>query len=198
MSPILIVSACLEHLSGMVGVHNVAFPGFYLTQMGPAFLRGYYSSVLSYSKRIALVAVQDGTVIGFAVGFVEPESFYAHFRANRTRLLPAIVIGLLHRPGLIVRTLQNARRVQHVRHEESEAELSSIAVDSSARGVGSKLLLAFLERAREAGARAVSLTTDAVDNDAVNRFYVKHGFLLRKSFDDGGRLMNEYHLELKR
>jgi ribosomal protein S18 acetylase RimI-like enzyme len=178
----------------LVRIHQVAFPGFYLTLMGSAFLRGYYSSVLTYPNRIALVARRDQVAVGFAVGFVEPEGFYAHFRAERRKLIPVIALALLRHPELIPRTLRNMRRIQTVQYKPGEVELSSIAVEPSARGVGSSLLLAFIERARSAGARSVSLTTDAVNNDAVNRFYLKHGFTLRRQFDDGGRLMNEYHL----
>lgn len=176
----------------------MAFPKFYLTQMGSGFLRGYYESVLSYPKRLALIAIQSDEVVGFAVGFLEPERFYAHLRGRRWRLLPAMAWALLRSPALIGRTLQNARRVQGTSHPPGTVELSSIAVAQSARGLGSTLLGAFLEQARTAGASSVALTTDAVNNDVVNRFYRKHGFFVCRTFDDGGRIMNEYHLELKR
>jgi ribosomal protein S18 acetylase RimI-like enzyme len=185
-----------RNVDELVRIHQIAFPGFYLTLMGAAFLHGYYSSVLTYPKRIALVARRDSTAVGFVVGFLEPDSFYAHFRAERRRFILVIVLALLRRPALILRTLRNMRRVQTVQHSPGEVELSSIAVEPSARGVGSSLLLAFIERAQVAGSQLVSLTTDAVNNDAVNRFYLKHGFRLRRQFDDGGRLMNEYYLRI--
>jgi ribosomal protein S18 acetylase RimI-like enzyme len=183
-----------KDVNELVRIHQIAFPGFYLTLMGSAFLRGYYSSVLTYPNRIALVARRDNTAVGFVVGFLEPDGFYAHFRAERRRLIPVIALALLRHPALIPRTLRNMRRIQTVQHEPGEVELSSIAVEPSARGVGSSLLSAFIERTWLAGSQSVSLTTDAVNNDAVNRFYLKHGFTLRRQFDDGGRLMNEYYL----
>jgi GNAT superfamily N-acetyltransferase len=182
----------------LVKIHQLAFPGFYLTLMGPAFLRAYYASVLRYPKRIALVAKQDDITVGFVVGFLEPEEFYAQFRAERLRLLPIIALALLRRPVLIGRTLSNSRRIQRVTSTFGTAELSSIAVNPSVRGAGSVLLKAFLERARELGSTLVFLKTDALNNERVNLFYLKHGFECVRSCDDGGRAMNEYNLHLKR
>lgn len=44
------------------------------------------------------------------------------------------------------------------------------------------------------GARTVSLTTRAGNNDNVNRFYQRAGFTWRRTFAmPGGRRMNEYY-----
>jgi ribosomal protein S18 acetylase RimI-like enzyme len=193
----VVVEAAFD-VSELVKIHQLAFPGFYLTLMGSAFLYAYYANVLRYPKRIALVAKRGGVTIGFVVGFLEPEEFYAQFRAERLRLLPIIALALLRRPALIGRTFNNSRRVQRVTGAPDTAELSSIAVNPATRGVGSVLLDAFLKQARELEARLVVLTTDALNNERVNQFYLKHGFERVREYDDHGRAMNEYNLHLKR
>jgi GNAT superfamily N-acetyltransferase len=181
----------------LVLVHQSAFPGFYLTQMGPSFLRVYYSSVLAFKDSIALVAQVDGKTIGFVVGFSDPEAFYQYFRAKRLRLVPIILWAIVRNPSLLARTLRNSRRIARGSIPLGTTELSSIAVSPTVRGAGSVLIPAFLERAVALKSDRVLLTTDAIGNEHVNNFYVKHGFLLQRTFDDGGRLMNEYVLKIK-
>jgi ribosomal protein S18 acetylase RimI-like enzyme len=181
-----------QDINGIVEVHDLAFPGFYLTLMGKDFLRAYYSSVLEYPKSQVLVATSGQQLVGFAVGFLDPSGFYSFFKARRWRYLPLIALALLRRPSLVVRTLSNSQRIGQVQHSSTTLELSSIAVRPETRGVGSLLLQAFLEQAQQLSAQEVVLTTDAIGNDTVNRFYVKHGFLLQKTFLDGTRQMNAY------
>lgn len=56
------------------------------------------------------------------------------------------------------------------------------------------LVVRFLSEAQAMGARTVSLTTRAGNNDNVNRFYQRAGFTWRRTFAmPGGRRMNEYY-----
>ena len=45
----------------------------------------------------------------------------------------------------------------------------------------------------------INLETDALNNDSVNRFYQKNGFVLSKTYvTDEGREMNEYRFSPKK
>src|ERR1035437_4365662 len=68
--------AAAADLPGITSTHRAAFKDFFLTQLGPAFLRGYYRTVLEYSGGILLVAIRDKSVVGFAAGFIDPPRFY--------------------------------------------------------------------------------------------------------------------------
>lgn len=182
-------------LDEVVRIHRIAFPRFFLTRMGPHFLRSYYQAVLDFNTSIAVLACDqdNGKALGFAVGFGDPSGFYRFFKERRRKLLPIVLLALLRDPSLLVAILRNAQRVSAQAHGNTAAtELSSIAVGDAGRGVGSALLDAFMAKARFAEAATVCLTTDAKDNDDVIRFYEKHGFRLLGHEDRGDRRLLHY------
>lgn len=61
-----------------------------------------------------------------------------------------------------------------------EALVDELYVDQRDCGHGSRLLVALMEAAREHGARAIFLETEA-PNERVRRFYARHGFLVEPS-----------------
>jgi ribosomal protein S18 acetylase RimI-like enzyme len=61
------------------------------------------------------------------------------------------------------------------------------------KGTGSQLINRLKEMVDFNKYAYINLETDAVNNDAVNRFYVKNGFKLARSYSSAeGRKMNEY------
>lgn len=167
-------------VDAVVKIHQKAFQGFFLERMGPAFLSAYYDCVINYSASIALVySANQRSLDGFVVGFTDPLGFYKHFSAARKGFLVAIFVGFARRPWLIREVLANIMRVRDKSVSEGvigSAELTSIGVSNSGRGVGKELLRAFIEKTWVTGASGVFLTTDRDDNDSVNEFYIKNGF----------------------
>ena len=189
----IVRTAELCDLGAIAQIHVEAFEDFFLTRLGPTFLREYYRTVLEYQAGIMLVAsTTDTETQGFAAGFANPLAFYRFLRSRRLRLAIAALPGLLRRPSLFARTVGSARRVargnRHV-PSASEVELSSIAAAPSAqrKGLGTTLTRAFISRSRVMGARRVSLTTDADGNDPVNRFYLSLGFQISQTFQSQRR-----------
>jgi ribosomal protein S18 acetylase RimI-like enzyme len=186
-------------LDEVVRIHAIAFPRFFLTRMGPRFLRAYYQSVLDFDSSIALLCCDgnSGAAIGFAVGFDDPSGFYELFSRRRRKLLPAIMIAVLHDPSLIGEILRSTRRVSAQARQDAPAiELSSIGVEKSGQGIGSALLDEFLTRAGNKGGTTVRLTTDAEGNDVVLGFYEKHSFHRVGHEDRGDRRLFIYEREL--
>jgi ribosomal protein S18 acetylase RimI-like enzyme len=196
-----IQNATPSDLERIVALHIAASPDFFLTLMGRWFLRAYYSLVLDYPQGIILTARASGRIVGFVAGFHAPHDFYVHMSTNQRRLYLPAVTGVLRRPRLAARLLYNKRSlVTRSKQDPGSCELSSIGVHPGAvgRGVGRDLLAAFLEAAKEIGAKQICLTTDAAENEAVNRFYVKNGFRLNRRIMSGpNRQMNEYILEIE-
>lgn len=184
-------------LDAVVGVHQYAFPLFFLTRMGPGFLRAYYRTVLDFPGSIALVACAGGEAVrvqGFAVGFHDPHLFYALFAQHRRRLLPSLALAVMRDPGLIAQMLRNVRRVsdqQGIVHRGT-AELSSIGVAGQGGGIGGQLMEAFVAAATATGAQQILLTTDRDDNDAVRAFYERRGFVLDGFENRGERWLCRY------
>jgi len=200
----LIRKAAVVDLPDIASTHKAAFKGFFLTQLGPAFLRGYYRTVLEYPGGILLVAIRDKSVAGFAAGFIDPPGFYTALGKKRMYLGLAALPWLITHPANLARAVWNYRLTQEESRETDPAvaqvaELSSIAVgpDSQGTGTGQQLLVEFVEAARRLGAAKIMLTTDAVGNDATNRFYGRAGFALTRVIRRPyGRLLNEYELDL--
>ncbi len=203
---VLVRPAASADLERIVAVHASAFPGFFLTALGPAFLRAYYRAVLDFDAGCMLVAELEGRVDGFVAGFADPRRFYAVFRRKPLEFAPAVLAGLLCRPWLLGRIVARVGSVLHRGRDERQdpatgaaCELSSLAVDPRARrrGIGQKLVAAFVAEARGRGLDVVRLTTDARGNDPVNAFYASLGFQLASCGAGGhARPMNEYELPL--
>lgn len=192
-----------DDIDRVVEIHKKAFPDFFMTELGPNFLKKYYKLVLSYHKSIFLVVERDGYIIGFVAGFLEPFIFYKFLKKHKISFGLTIIPVLFKKPRLISKIFANFRRVNRLSNEENikVSELASIAVDPSyaGQGWGKLLIKSFLENSKKLGAEFVYLTTDAKNNDAVNYFYQSIGFELYKTFiTASNRAMNEYRYYFKK
>ena len=195
----------VDDLQEIVRIHQVAFPGFLMTLMGPRFLQEYYRAVLDYKNGILLGAVDsDKDIHGFIAGFIDPAEFYRHFNARKKKMT---ISGLLHvavRPFLWRRVLENMRRVEQSSvaaqsDHHKTAELASIAVDPSMgrTGLGKKLVAGFMDQAGKKSVDLIELTTDALSNDRVNAFYQGLGFQVVETLERvDGRRMYKYEYKL--
>lgn len=187
-------------VSTIVNIHLAAFPGFFLTFLGPAFLREFYQAIASDPSGIAYVGEQSGRVVGFVVGTDQPAGFYRRLLRRRGwRFGLASVGAVLRRPAVVPRLLR-AFSMPHQAASLAEAgTLMSIAVlpVCQGSGVGQALVKAFLQEAARRNLNQVNLTTDRINNEATNGFYQRLGFICVRSFiTPEGRAMNEYVIEL--
>jgi len=203
---IRIRQATTADIASIARVHTEAFPGFFLTRLGPPFLRSYYRTVLQFDGGQLYVAENDRRIVGFVAGFVDPARFYAALKQSPWRFAVPLALGLARRPWLAGRiaaricdAAARGRRTSGAVATVGRVELSSLAVRPTAqgKGIGRRLVNAFLEAARRAPASVVSLTTDAKDNDDVNAFYQRAGFQLASRRSSASRPMNEYEIHLR-
>jgi ribosomal protein S18 acetylase RimI-like enzyme len=191
-------------LAQIVSVHERCFPGFLMTMLGRTFLGAYYKTSFDYAGTVALVALEEGDTVGFVVGYVAPQEFYALLRRRRWRLASSAIRAVMCSPSLLPRVFGNMQRMSRAAKPSSTSrlgtELAAIGVipEASGKGLGKALVCAFVQRASALKAEYVNLTTDAEDNDEVNVFYQKLGFTRSKAFlAPAGRLLNEYVLRLE-
>jgi ribosomal protein S18 acetylase RimI-like enzyme len=190
-----------RHLREAVTVHLQAFPGFFLSFLGPRFLTLLYRSFIEDEVGLGFVAVNTTTdqVMGFVVGPLRPEGYFRGILRRKW-----LAFGIASCPAICRRPANLPRLFRAVFYRGDAPEtardlalLTSIAVAPStgSRGVGLALLEAFVAEARDRGARGVFLTTDADENERVNAFYRRFGFLLDSCFSTPeGRRMNRYVL----
>jgi ribosomal protein S18 acetylase RimI-like enzyme len=185
-----------QDVSAAVKVHMAAFRAFFLTSLGPAFLEIFYREMISQEKGAGFVCEVNGAIFGFVIG---AEDQTLSYRLLLKRQWLAFVIAAL--PALVKQPMiapRLARALTYTRDRSSGSPaglLMSISVLPEARGhgIGGKLVDAFLAEMRLRGVSGVVLTTDAVDNDAVNAFYRSKGFRILRTFvTPEGRLMNEF------
>lgn len=203
--PIQIRAAQASDIAQMVQVHLQAFPGFFLSLMGPRFLNLLYSGFLNHPTGISLVAFTQGKpseVIGFVVGTTQPQGFFSQLLKQRWFAFGlASLWPLLRRPSLVFVKLWSALfyRGESLPDQPNAALLSSLGVLPAMQGqrTGQQLVSAFLAHAQTAGASAVYLTTDQSNNIKANQFYTRLGFQLAGTCKrPHGRILNRYLTKL--
>lgn len=189
-----------EHIDPAVEVHMSAFQEFFLTFLGPSFLREFYRSFLVDPAGIGFVAVDSdsGEVLGAVVGPATPGGYFGRLLKRRWwAFCLASVRAVLRRPSVVKRLARAIYYRGDAPDEQGPARalLSSIAVSPAAqgRGVGRALVETWMAEARRRGSRGAFLTTDAEENEAVNRFYQRLGWRLESTYATReGRRMNRY------
>ena len=185
------------HVPEAVSIHLEAFPGFFLSALGPAFLREFYQSFLADPLGMGFVAVDENKrLLGSVVGPLDPRGYFG--RLVRRRWWAFALAGAqaaLRNPAFVAPLVRALSYRGEPPAGKPRALLSSIAVSPRAqgRGVGGALVRAWVAEARKRGADGCFLTTDALDNDTVNRFYQRLGWKLESAYSTPrGRQMNRY------
>ena len=190
----------LGDLASVVNVHLASFTGFFLSSMGDRFLQEFYKSVLLDETHIAYVFPNAEDISGFVVGTTQPAGLYKRvLKSNLVNFLVSSIPVVMKDPFVALRLMRRIRMAHGMAFEADYALLMSIAVDPNeqGKGIGARLVDAFLQDARERGCLGVVLTTDARDNDPANYFYLRRGFNLSCTFvTSEGREMNEYMIQL--
>jgi ribosomal protein S18 acetylase RimI-like enzyme len=188
-----------EDVPAVVDVHLRAFPGFFLSFLGPRFLTLLYRSAVELDE-IALVADVGRCVTGFVMGTARPRGFFRELlRAHLLEFGIAALPAIARQPRVALRVARAVKKPSDAQKPPGTATLLSLAVDPELqmRGQGRLLVRAFIDESRSRDAVRVDLTTDKYGNDAVNSFYLAMGFRLdREITTPEGRALYEYVLDL--
>ena len=165
----------------IVRVHMESFPSFFLTTLGPLFLKTYYRSVSRMPDGIVLKAVdENGAIVGFCAATTRCSGF------NKRLLIRYCIAFGFHALLLLftnfkslVHLIKNLTKQSDTCDDPGNyAELLSIAVSPcvQGQGVGKALLTALEQEEVVCGVEENSLTTDAVDNEKAIAFYKSVGY----------------------
>ena len=162
-------------LSKVVEIHNSAFQGFFLTQLGSTFLTLYYRSVLHSPQGVLLGYFEKDELCGFAAATKLAKSFNAGLvRSNLGSYIWAGCKIFIKSPLAILRLAKNmTKKGESVVDDGNYAELLSIGVSAQQQreGIGRQLLSALEENLEKQGIERLSLTTDYYDNEKAIGFY---------------------------
>ncbi|HLW79246.1 MAG TPA: hypothetical protein VKU44_06565, partial [Terriglobia bacterium] len=94
----------LADVDAVVEIHMAGMPGYFLTSLGPRFLRLYYREVVRSRLGISLVLARDNRVLGFATGEFGPGKFYRRLLARRGLAFGFYALtALARRPAILAR-----------------------------------------------------------------------------------------------
>lgn len=177
-------------------LHMAAFPDFFLTQLGLSFLKTLYRGYIEDENSGILVAEINGKLAGFIAYSNEYSRFYKRLlKRYLFQFAFCSLLAVIRHPSFIKRLLGAFKKSDEVKKEEAYVELASICVNPKieSRGIGSKLIDKLKEITDFSAHKYINLETDACGNDVVNKFYIKNGFQLARSYVTAeGRKMNEY------
>jgi ribosomal protein S18 acetylase RimI-like enzyme len=187
----------------LTALHVQAFPGFFITRLGPRFVAELYRGFIHHPDAICRVACENGELVGVVAGPLRPGEFFGELLHSRgLRFALAAVPGLLRDPWNVGRRLLAAPfyRGEAPKQRDCAALISTICVSPavSGGGVATALLDSFCMTAAARGARYVYLTTDRDANERVNAFYLRAGFAVESEVQrPGRRVMNRYLKDLR-
>lgn len=189
-----------RHLTQVVHVHMQAFPGFFLTFLGPRFLKEFYASFLADPAGVGFVAeASSGEVLGVVVGPLVPDGYYRRLLVRRWWAFAAASFGAVVRKPTTTGRLVRAvfyRGASPADQRRSLLSSLTVAPAQQGKGIGRALVRRWLEEVRMRGAQGCYLTTDAEGNEGVNHFYQSLGWIVDASYrTPEGRRMNRYILD---
>jgi ribosomal protein S18 acetylase RimI-like enzyme len=190
-----------DDVTAAAEIHLRSFPGFFLSFLGPSFLKEFYRNMVDSPFGVAIVVCCQNEVAGLACGSYKISAFYRDFIKTRwLNLSLAALPSVVKKPSTAVRLMRAIiTRPGFDKDISIPGELSSIAVDPEweGRGLGRALLTAFLQRMKSSGCTEMTLDTDRDNNERVNAFYLRNGFTLAGTDrTPEGRWMNRYIIKL--
>ncbi|OGZ27127.1 MAG: hypothetical protein A2365_00455 [Candidatus Nealsonbacteria bacterium RIFOXYB1_FULL_40_15] len=146
----------------------------FLTELGPEFLRIFYSAISQ--KAVLIVAEENGKIIGFVSGCLILKDFYRFFIKKHIFKLAVILLFKLKKARKICETAKYSSSKEN--SGLPEAELLSIAVLPEFQGkcVSKELLQSFVSELKKREVKAFKVMVGE-KLERANRFYIKNGFI---------------------
>lgn len=172
--------AIINDVDTIVEIHLDAFKGFFLTSLGSAFLKFYYTCFVKSSETVTMVAEEDNIVYGFSASTKVCKGFNSRLIKSNLFAFGILSLKMLFSsPQSLIRLAKNlTKKGEGVEDKEDYAELCSIGVSKSAqgKGVGKKLISETEVFMHRGGVRYLSLTTDKNNNEKAISFYRSLGY----------------------
>ena len=185
-----------QGIKEVVDIHMQAFPDFFLTFLGPGFLKEFYKSFLYDDQGIGFVAIENSRILGAIVGPFKPAGYFKRLLCRKWYAFCFASIGaVLKKPTIVKRLFGAVFYRGQAPQGKNRALLSSIAVspDAQRKGVGKALVMKWHDAVGARGGKGAFLATDTENNNVVNSFYRNLGWKLESTYETPeGRKMNRY------
>ncbi|NJE45599.1 GNAT family N-acetyltransferase [Massilimicrobiota sp. SW1139] len=180
----------------IVDIHIATFQGFFLTFLGKGFLKQLYKGYIEHKQSNLIIARQDKEIVGFIAYSSDISDLYKYLIKKKLLLFAWYSFAaFIKNPKILFRLLSAFSKSEEVSRKEKYIELASIGVKPNvkAQGIGSSMISYMKEQIDFNEYKYISLETDAENNEYANKFYLKNGFVLIRTYETKqGRKMNEY------
>jgi len=170
-----------------------------LSDLGLPMVQRYYQSAQTDPDVIGLSAISErGDMLGWAMGSPHPDKINAALRSPFAWFLIQMSRVALTRPLVAWQLMSTVlSSSSQAALKTGEIELTYIGVSSTQRGkgVGKKLLHAFIEASRSHGYHSVILSVET-DNAPAISLYQKEGFKVTRTFSEGHYQRHRMELRL--
>ena len=195
----MIVPLDRSHVRDVARLHCESLTGL-VSELGPSAARAFHAGCVGAGAGSArgFVAIEDGKLAGFVSGSIQPGEMRREIlRRNPFGTLAGLAVGILRSPRALVSLVKSFRGPDEGSYDEGSAELTYLVVDTGFRGagIGHRLVEAFTEAMREAGAPSYELSVDDVNSRAAT-FYEGLGFRLVGRYREFGIAHRRYRLDL--
>lgn len=200
---ISIIAMKQEHVLDVVRVHEVAFPGYFLTFLGRRFLRLLYSEILKTEGNSSVVAwsSKHQAVVGFAVAVSDQENFYSGLIQRRLfAFATAALRATIRNPRIIPRLLRALTYPSKSREAPAQACFLSMGVHPDMRGrqIAVRMTDKMMQGLKDNGAESVLFVIDRDVNERAKNFHYRYGARpVREYQTPEGRWMEDLVLDLK-
>lgn len=191
-----------DRVKEIVDIHMQSFAGFFLTFLGKGFLKQLYKGFIEYPNSGVIATINnDNRIAGFLAYSDDLSGFYKFL--IKKKIIPFAwyaMCAFFRKPKIMLRLLRAFSYSAEVKREEYYLEISSIGVLPSmeGKGLGSMMINALKQTIDSQRYAYIKLETDAEDNESVNHFYQKNGFVLDHEYRTReNRKMNEYRYYLE-
>jgi len=185
-----------NYINCLAELHKRAFPSFFLSQLGLPFLRTLYSCYIEDLYSGVIIAEDNNHIVGFIAFSYEYSMFYKFLIKKHLFKFAICSLGAaIRHPSFVKRLFGAFRKSESVNKPEKYVELASICVDPEyeGNGIGSKLIKYLINIVDFNEYSFINLETDSDNNERVNSFYLRNGFVLKRDYiTKEGRRMNEY------
>ncbi len=172
-------------LDALAALHHAVMHTL-LSTLGLPIVRRYYE-ICQRDAAVLGIYAEDGDVLGWAVGSPYPERINAQLRTPLIWFAGQMLTLAVTRPTALIQLAQSvlsASDANALRPNQMELTYIGVAPTARGRGLGKRLLTAFLEASRAAGYASVALSVET-DNPAAIALYTNGGFHITKTFQEG-------------
>ena len=159
-----------------------------LSDLGLPMVLRYYQIAQRDPKTLGLCArTASGEIVGWAMGSPHPDRINAQLRSPLTWFVFQLFRVMFTHPLVLwqlISSLVSASAQAGMKPDAIELTYIGVAPDQRGRGLGTKLLNAFIEISRSQGYRSVVLSVEKENSPAIS-LYESAGFRIVRAFSEG-------------